>query len=154
MPKGKDGLHTRRGVFGFRYQDSDGIWREKSCCTYNRQEARDFKKKFESELASGTLPTEMAEWRLDRAEQWWIEFRKLRTSENTQNSERYRLQHFRQVLGNKRLAEITNRNLDDYTTARLAAGIGSHSINKEIRLWSQILRKAKLWRRLADDYNR
>jgi integrase len=94
----------------------------------------------------------MAEWRLDQAEQWWIEFRKLRTAANTQNSERYRLQHFRQVLGNKRLKEIAGRGLDDYVTARLAAGVGAHSINKEIRLWSQILRKAKLWRRLADDY--
>jgi len=37
-------------------------------------------------------------------------------------------------------------------TTRLAAGVGAHSINKEIRLWSQILKKAKLWRRLADDH--
>jgi integrase len=30
--------------------------------------------------------------------------------------------------------------------------VGAHSINKEILLLSQILKKAKLWRRLRDDY--
>ena len=95
----------------------------------------------------------MAEWHLDQAERWWIEFRKLRTAENTQNSERYRLQHFGRIIGNKRLREITARDLDNYVTARLATGVSAHSVNKEVRLWSQILSKAKLWRRrFADDY--
>jgi integrase len=94
----------------------------------------------------------MADWRLEQAEQWWIEYRKLRTAENTQNSERYRLQHLRLILGNLKLKEVTNRLIDDYVTARLVAGIGAHSINKEIRLWSLVLRKAKLWKRLTDDY--
>ena len=89
---------------------------------------------------------------IGQAEQWWIEFRKLRIAESTQNSERYRLQHLEKILGNLRLREITNRHLDDYTTARLAAGIGADSINKETRLWSLVLQKAKLWKRLAEDY--
>ena len=95
---------------------------------------------------------QMADWRLDQAEQWWNEFRKPRIAENTRNSERYRLQHLQRVVGNKRLKEITNMDLDNYVTARLAAGVGAWSINKEILLWSMILKKAKLWRRIADDY--
>lgn len=140
------------GIFTFRFKGFDGTWREKSCSTRDRQTAKRFRGDFLSNLKQGTLPTEMAEWRLDQAEKWWIEFRKLRTAENTQRSERYRLQHFRVVLGNKRLREVRSPDLDDYVTSRLAAGIGAHSINKEIRLWSQILKKAKLWRHLADDY--
>src|ERR1035441_10285491 len=150
--RGKDGLHRRGTFYSFRYKDGDGAWREKHCGTTNREEARTFRDDFLSDVKAGTLPSKMGDWRLDGAEQWWIEFRKLRTSENTQNSERYRLQHFQQILGNLKLKEITNRHLDDYVTARLADGISGHSINKEIRLWSLVLRKAKLWQRLADDY--
>ena len=152
MPRGKDGLYKRGTFYSFRYKDSDGAWREKRCGTNNREEARTFRDDFLSDIRTGILPNKMGDWRLDGAEQWWIEFRKLRTAENTQSSERYRLQHFQQILGNLKLKEITNRHLDDYVTARLAAGISAHSINKEIRLWSMVLRKAKLWKRLADDY--
>lgn len=152
MPRGNDGLFRREGkILAFRYKDADG-WREKSTGERNREGARRFRDDFLDDLKAGSLPTEMAEWRLDEAEKWWIEFRKPRTAENTQNSERYRLQHLRLIVGNKRLREITNRDLDNYTTARLSRGFATCSINKEILLWSLILKKAKLWRRLADDY--
>ena len=75
-----------------------------------------------------------------------------RIVESTGHSEPYRLQHLPRVLGDKRLREITNRDLDKYVTARLAVPVGAWSINKEIQLWSLILRKAKLWHRLAEDY--
>ena len=64
----------------------------------------------------------------------------------------YNVQHLGRLLGNKRLSEITNQDLDNYTTKRLSEGIGAWSINKEILLWSLILKKAKLWRHLNDDY--
>ena len=75
-----------------------------------------------------------------------------RIAESTGHSEPYRLQHLPRILGNKRLREITNRDLDEYVTARLAVPVGAWSINKEIQLWSLILTKAKLWHRLAEDY--
>ena len=152
MPRGRDGLYKRGGVYAFRYKTTDGSWREKCCGQRDRKAARTFRDDFLRDLKDGTLPGEMADWRLEQAEQWWIEFRKLRIAESTQNSERYRLQHLEKILGNLRLREITNRHLDDYTTARLAAGIGADSINKETRLWSLVLQKAKLWKRLAEDY--
>jgi hypothetical protein len=118
--------------------------REKYTGKRDRKEARKFRDDFLNDLKNGTL--------LEQAEEWWNEFRKPRIAENTRNSERYRLQHLQRVLGNKRLREITNKDLDDYTTKRLAEGIGAWSITKEILLWSLILKKAKLWRRIADDY--
>ena len=39
-----------------------------------------------------------------------------------------------------------------YVTKRLSEGIAPWSINKEVLTWSMILKKAKLWRRIADDY--
>lgn len=167
MARGRDGLYKREnGILAFRYMDAAGTWREKYTGTKNRKQARDVRDDFLKNLRDGTLPTDMADWRLDEAERWWREYRKPRTAENTQNSEPYRMQHLRLILGNKRLRDITNKDLDDYVTARLAGysfvaadgkkearpPVGKWSINKEILLWSLILKKAKLWRRLEDDY--
>src|SRR5450759_4128032 len=81
MPRGrgKDGLHKRGTFYSFRYKDSDGVWREKHCGTANREEARTFRDDFLSDIKAGTLPNEMGDWRLGTAENWWVEFRKLRT---------------------------------------------------------------------------
>jgi integrase len=152
MARGKDGLYKRDGILAFRYKDAAGQWREKSTGERQRAAARQFKDQFEDDLKSGSLPNHMASWSLDQAETWWNEFRRPRISESTRNSEPYRLQHLRRLIGNKRLNEITNQDLDKYTTERLKEGIGAWSINKEILLWSLILKKAKLWRRLEDDY--
>jgi integrase len=56
------------------------------------------------------------------------------------------------VLGNVRLKQITNVELDNYVTKRLSEEIAPWSINKEVLTWTMILKKARLWRRLADDY--
>ena len=164
--RNRDGLHRRGNIFAFRYRAENGIWKEKCTGCRDRAAAREFRDDFIADVKEGSLPTEMADWKLSAAERWWIEFRKPRTSENTQNSERYRLQHLRLILGDVKLSELRNRHLDDYTTARLngyefanadgvtekRAAVSAHSINKEILLWSLILKKAKLWRRLEDGY--
>jgi integrase len=148
----RDGLYRRDGVFAFRYKDVSGVWREKYTGTKDRVQAKAFKDAFEQDLKDGTLPTEIADWKLDEAERWWKEFRRPRISEATLNSEKYRLQHLPRIIGNKRLHEIKNCDLDNYITARLNEGMNPWSINKEVMLWRMILKKAKLWRRLADDY--
>jgi integrase len=56
------------------------------------------------------------------------------------------------MIGNKRLCEITNTDLDGYQNARLSQGISAHSVNKECILWGMILRRARLWHRLAEDF--
>jgi len=55
-------------------------------------------------------------------------------------------------LGDIRVKQITNVLLDNYVTSRLSEDIAPWSINKEVLTWSMILKKAKLWRRIADDY--
>jgi integrase len=153
VARSRDGLYRRENrIFAFRYKDADGRWREKYTGTTDRDEAKKVKQEFEADLQSGNLPTEMADWKLSDAEDWWIEFRTQRIAPSTLKSEKYRLQRFTEFLRNKRLKDITNRDLDNYTTHRLEQGIGAWSINKEILLWSLVLKKAKLWRRLQDDY--
>jgi len=84
--------------------------------------------------------------------EWWIEFRMPRISDTTFNAEKYRLRDFRNFVGNKLLCEITNGDLNQYVNKRLSEGAGAWSINKEVQVWSLILKKAKLWHRLRDDY--
>jgi integrase len=107
---------------------------------------------FLADLDTGTLPTHMAEWTLEQARTWWLEFRKPRIAAGTLTAEGYRLKPMIRMLGDIRLKQITSVLLDNYVTKRLAEQIAPWSINKEILTWSMILKKAKLWRRMADDY--
>ena len=156
MPRSRkrDGLYRREnGIFAFRFKSPNAEWREKYTGSTDRAVALAFKRGFLTDLEKGTLPTEMAMWRLDQAETWWIEFRRPRIAQSTIDSERYRLRHFRRILTNKRLREISNADLDRYASKRLEEGVGAWSINKELLLWSLVLKKAKLWSRPRDDYS-
>ena len=149
----KDGLYRRdNGNISFRFKDEDGKCKEHYTGTTDRDTALDIKEQFLRDLNDGVLPTEMGKWRLDQAERWWNEHRKSRIAEGTAKSERYRLQHFERILGNKRLDKIRNHDIDFYQDRRLKEGVGARTINKEILLLSQILKKAKAWGRLRDDY--
>jgi integrase len=152
MARKRDGLYRRGNIFAFRYKDTDGVWREKQTGKHDRQEAKDFRTDFLKDLQSGTLPTHMAEWTLEQARTWWLGFRKPRVAGGTLAAESYRLKPMIRILGNIRLKQITNVELDNYTTKRLSEEIAPWTINKEILGWSMILKKGKLWRRLADDY--
>lgn len=152
MARKRDGLYRRGNIFAFRYKDADGAWREKQTGKRDRQEAKDFRADFLSNLQSGTLPTHMAEWTLEQAKTWWEEFRKPRVAIGTLAAEGYRLKPMIRLLGNIRLKQITNVELDNYVTKRLSEEIAPWTINKEVLTWSMILKKAKLWRRLGDDY--
>lgn len=152
MSRKRDGLYRRGNIFAFRYKDADGMWREKQTGKRERQEAKNFRADFLTDLQSGTLPTRMSEWTLEEARKWWADFRKPRIAAGTLTAEGYRLKPMISILGNIRLKQITNVELDNYVTKRLANEIASWSINKEVLTWSMILKKAKLWRRLADDY--
>jgi integrase len=153
MARARDHLHRREGgIFAFSYKDVAGLWKEKYTGTTDRAQAKRVRQQFLHEFDAGILPTDMSSWRLTEAAEWWNEFRRPRISEASRASEPYRLQHLPAIVGNKRLKELANKDLDDYVTARLAVPVGAWSINREIQLWSLILRKAKVWRRLAEDY--
>jgi len=154
MPKRKrDGLHRREnGIFAYSYKDTAGSWREKYLGTADREEAKIARDKHEAERKAGILPTDMASWRLSEAVAWWNEYRKPRIAEDSLHSEPYRVKHLPRIIGDKRLKDVTSKDLEDYVTSRLAVPVGAWSINREIQLWSLIFRKAKVWHRLAEDY--
>jgi integrase len=152
MARKRDGLYRRGNIFAFRYKDEAGVWKEKQTGKRDRQEAKDFRADFLNDLRTGALPTQMADWTLEEAKVWWIEFRKPRIAAGTLTAEGFRLKPLMRILGDIRLKQITSVNLDNYVTKRLEEGIAPWSINKEVLTWSMILKKAKLWRRLSDDY--
>jgi integrase len=149
----KYGLYRgNQDVFAFKYRGPDGAWKERYTDTTDAENAKVEKNKFDHALRNGDLPTEMAEWTLGQAKQWWLEFRKCRVAVGTLTAEQYRLKPMIRILGNIQLKQITNVRIDDYVTKRLGEGIGNWSINKEVMGWSMILAKAKLWRHLELDY--
>jgi len=152
MSRKRDGLYRRGNIFAFRYQDSSRIRREKQTGKRDRLEAKYFRKDFLADMDNGTLPTHMAEWTLEQARTSWLEFRKPRIARGTLDAEVYRLKPMIRILGNVRLKQLTNVQIDNYVTKRLAEEIAPWTINKELLTWSMILKKAKLWRRLHDDY--
>jgi integrase len=152
MSRKRDGLYRRGNVFAFRYKGADGTWREKQTGKHDREEAKKFRTDFLGDLQAGTLPTQMGDWTLEQARTWWLEFRKPRIAAATLSAEGYRLKPMIRILGNIRLKQLSNVQIDNYVTKRLSEAIASWSINKEVLTWSMILKKAKLWRRIADDY--
>jgi len=139
----QDGLYRRNGIFGFRFKDAAGSWREKSTGKADREAAKTFKNDFLNDLKNGTLPSGMADWTLEQAKNWWLEFRKPRIAGSTLEAEKHRLTPLVRTMGNIRLKQITNVVIDGYVTKRLENGIGAWSINKEILTWSMILKKSK-----------
>jgi hypothetical protein len=80
MSRKRDGLYRRGNIFAFRYKDADDVWREKQTGKRDRQEAKSTREEFLSQVRSGTLPTHMADWDLEQARSWWMEFRKARVA--------------------------------------------------------------------------
>lgn len=160
-----DGFYVKDGHWKFKYRKSDwapGRYAQVStgirAADLRRKSAPAdvvaFKQRFLEKLKANSLPNEMAEWKLSQAEDWWVkEYRTPRVAPATLSSERYRLQHLRLLVADRKLREIADiRVIDRYVAHRLSGGIGNWSINKEVMLWSMILRKAKLWDRVEDDY--
>src|SRR5436190_3816081 len=120
MRKSRDGVYRRENdIFAFRYKDNGGRWREKYTATTDREQAKKFRQQFLSQVENGTLPTQMAEWTLEQARDWWLGFRKPRVAVSTLMAESYRLKPMINILGNVRLKQITNLEFDTYVTKRL-----------------------------------
>jgi integrase len=151
--RARDGLYKRENrVFAFRYKDADGHWREKYTSTTDRQQARDFKKEFLQQLDEGVLPNEMAKWPLTNALEYYLQAREAVLAPRTWKAHRSRCNTLLRTIGSKRLDAIDNRTLDTYQATRRKSQVSASTVNKEVEILTHILRKAKLWRRLEQDY--
>jgi integrase len=151
--RARDGLYRRENRnFAFRYKDADGHWREKYTGSTDRQQAREFKKAFLQQLDQATLPNDMAKWPLSSAIAYYLQTREAVLAPRTWKVHRSRCNSLIRTIGDRRLDQIGERALDTYQAERRKSGVSAEAVNKEIEILSYILRKAKLWKRLKEDY--
>src|SRR5215467_5731732 len=114
MTRKQNGLYRRNGgIFCFRYKDKEGSWREKSTSTDDRQEAVEFKLKWEADARNDQLPTDKAKWTVAQACTRWVENHVLKSIKAKSNECSY-LRQLICLLGQKKLKAITLDDLKQY----------------------------------------
>lgn len=145
-----DGLHRRRGVW-YYCLTINGRRRFFSTRTTNYQEARRERAKAIKQQLDGQLPTDQAKWKFETLLAQVLEDRKPSLADNTIRLEKERsvplLRHFK----GRRAGAIDATAIRGYQRAR-AKEVSNRTVNLETRLLRQVLKAAKTWGQIADDY--
>src|SRR5262249_22466893 len=99
----------------------------------------------------GRLPTDMSYWPLEKAAKEWLAGRARLVAPLTARIDRERLVPLLQALGNHRLTHVTAADISGYQLQRIAK-VSPRTVNLETKVLRMILRSAKVWSHLADDY--
>jgi integrase len=147
----KDGLHKRRGIWHYKLKIA-GKWKEYSTKKTNYQEAKKVRNQAQLDQEQGRLPNDFAKLGFDKAAELWLaERKKLALAENTHRMDKERLVPLKAGFGGTRLCDITAHMIRAYQLNRTEK-VGPKTINLETDVLRSILRQAKLWARLADDF--
>jgi len=119
-------------------------------------EAKKVRQKALEAQDEGRLPSDMAKWPFDKAAAQWLAVREQQVATNTlsartYDSERYLLRSLLKGFCGKRLGDITMHDIEAYRLRR-ARTVSPRTVNVEMKILRMILRRAKTWNRLADDY--
>ncbi len=145
-----DGLHKRRGIWHYKLKIA-GRWQEISTHTKNYQQARKIRQQALQAQAAGRLPTDMAKWPFEKAAQNWLAGREPLIAAKSFRTEKERLVPLLKTFAGRRLADIAADDIRGYQVAR-SKEVGPKTINLDCAVLRMILRTAKLWARVADDY--
>ncbi len=145
-----DGLHRRRGIWHATIRVG-GKLRELSLHTRVYTEARRARARLIEAEAQGSLPSDMARWPLDRAIQTWLDSRAHDTAPSSQRRYRELARALARHFTARTLGDVTSEMIRAYQAQRLAV-LSPRSVNLEMRVIRMVLRRAKLWARIADDY--
>jgi integrase len=148
--KDNDGLHKRRGIWHYKMKVA-GRRKEISTRTTSYQEARKVRDAALQAQREGRLPTDMGSWPLDKAAKEWLVSRTRLVAPQTARIDRERLVPLLQSLGGHRLSQITAGDISGYQLQRMAK-VSPRTVNLETKVLRMILRSAKSWSHLADDY--
>jgi integrase len=148
--KDNDGLHKRRGIWHYKIREG-GRWKEISTGTRSYQEAKKVRHRKLQEIAEGRKLPDIANMSLEKVSQQWLVGRAKLVSRNTYRIDRDRLKRLRERLGDKKLVNITVDDISAYQLARIDK-VGPRTVNLEIKVLRQVLRTARLWARLSDEY--
>ena len=148
--KDNDGLHKRRGIWHYKMKVA-GRWKEISTRTTSYQESRRIRDAALQAQREGRLPTDMSNWPLERAAKEWLAGRTRLVAPQTARIDRERLVPLLQALGSHRLSQITAGDISGYQLQRMAK-VSPRTVNLETKVLRMILRSAKSWSHLGDDY--
>ncbi len=148
-----DGLHKRRGIWHYKRRIG-GRWREFSTRTSSYQEARKIRHQAVQDEQNGRLPTDMGKWLFEKAASDWLATRTNIVATQTLRIDRERLVPLLKAFGGRRLEEITSEGgsaIRAYQMARVVL-VSNRTVNLETKVLRMILRRARQWARVADDY--
>lgn len=145
-----DGLHKRRGIWYYSLV-IDGERRFFSTKMRNYQDARKVRAEAVKQHLEGKLPTDMAKWLFSKALPQVCEDRKLHLEEASIRIEKERSKPLLKYFGSRRVSEIDGAAIRAYQTAR-SKQVGNRTINLEGKLLRHVLKAAKRWALIADDY--
>lgn len=162
QPTGKavrdnDGLHKRRGYWYYSLIVK-GRRRFFSTKTKSYQEARKVYGQAQKDHAKGCLPSDWSKLAFSKAADEWIVRRSKavnaegeKLAENTLRIDRERLNILKQHFVNTTLRKISADDIRDYQTFR-SQSVGSRTVNLECKVLRMILKEAKCWTRIGEDY--
>jgi integrase len=148
-----DGLHKRRGIWHYKLSVG-GRWKEFSTHTRNYNEARKVYQKATQAQQEGRLPSDKGKWPFEKAAAAWLVARESeRLAENTRRIERERMKPLLAAFRGRRLNTFTIDDVKAYQRVRGKA-VGSRTINLETKLLRMILKEARCWAPLSEDYKK
>ncbi len=119
----------------------------------NRDDAKEFRENFLAQLKTNTLPTQQAKRTVEQACGAWLEsMRPPEIEPNTYRSYRACLNPIIRVLGARKLGDIKIEELRHYRSTRRKEECANRTINHEILVLRRVLKQAKLWAPIAEDY--
>lgn len=146
----KDGLHKRRGIWHYKLKIA-GKWKEFSTGKTSYQEARRARHEAIQAQQEGRLPTDYAKLKFEKAAEDWLEERKALVAPKTHRIDKERLVALKAAFSGTRLADITSDMVRAYQAKRVAK-VSSRTVNLETKVLRMVLRRGRLWARIADDF--
>ena len=146
----KDGLHKRRGIWHYKLKIA-GKWKEVSTTKTNYQAARKIRQEALQAQEEGRLPTDYAKLAFEKASEEWFEGRKHTVAPKTHRIDKERLVALKLHFSGIRLCDITGDAVRAFQVKR-AAKVSPRTVNLETKVLRMILRRARLWARLADEF--
>src|SRR5215469_798840 len=138
--------HTDFTVNGQRFRQSLG--------TRDWREAQSKEKELISQASQGKLAqhsTSIARQSFGDAADEYLENRKLELAAASQAKERQLLVQLRTFFKDQPLRSVTSNRIHAYRTWRAQQNVGPATLNAELGILRRILKRAKLWSRVADD---
>jgi integrase len=145
-----DGLHKRRGIWHYKLKIA-GKWTEVSTKTTNYRDARKIRHDALQAQEDGRLPTDFAKLKFEKASETWLEERKPVVAPKTYRIDRERLVSLKASFTGRRLCDITTDMVRAFQSKR-ATKVSPRTVNLETKVVRMILRRGRLWARIADEF--